>query len=67
MDASDNVYVAEDGNNRVSVFTSDGQFVTSFGWKGAEEGEFDIPTGMTVDISGVLYVCDYRNNRVQLF
>jgi tripartite motif-containing protein 2/3/tripartite motif-containing protein 71 len=34
IDASDMVYVSESGNHRVSVFTSEGQFVTSFGKEG---------------------------------
>ena len=72
VDANDLVYVSDGGvsgggNNHVSVFTCGGQFVTSFGKKGAVKGEFHYPTGMTVDKSGVVYVCDCRNDRVQMF
>lgn len=34
IDSNDMVYVSEEGNPCVSVFTSEGQFVTSFGRKG---------------------------------
>ena len=61
------VYVSEGGNNRVSLFTSEGQFVTSFGSRGEELGKFDVPTGLALDSSGILYACDYGNNRIQLF
>ena len=61
------LYVSEEGNNRVSVFTSEGQLVTSFGRRGKGPGEFDDPRGLAVDNSGVVYVCDSGNNRVQLF
>ena len=61
------VYVSEYGNNRVSVFTSEGKFVTSFGRKGAGPGKFDSPVGLAVDSSGVVYVCDHDNHRIQLF
>ena len=61
------VYVSEGGKHRVSVFTSEGQFVTSFGRRGKGPGEFERPCGLAVDISGVVYVCDMENNRVQLF
>ena len=47
-------------NHRVSVFTSEGQFVTSFGRRGQGPGEFNYPCGITVDNSGVVYVCDCR-------
>ncbi len=46
-----------------SVFTSDGQFLTSFG----KNEEFNSPYGLAVDASGVVYVCDHDNNRIQLF
>ena len=60
------VYVSEDFNHRVSVFTSEGQFVLSFGKKGEGPGEFKHLCGLAVDDSGVVYVCDTDNNRVVL-
>ena len=63
----DMVYVSEWGNNRVSVFTSEGVFVSSFGSPGERPGQFNYPGGVAVDNSGVVYVCDRNNNRVQIF
>ena len=54
-------------NHRVSVFTSEGVFVTSFGRRGSGPGEFDYPHGLVVDDSGVVYVCDTNNGCVQMF
>ena len=45
------------------MFTRDGQFVTSFG---ADVAGFD-PRGLAVDNSGVVYVCDFDNNSIQMF
>ena len=67
IDSSDRVYVSEYDNHRVSVFTSEGQFVTSFGSRGEGPGQFACPRGLAVDSTGVVYVCDYNNSRVQLF
>ena len=67
VDTSGMVYVSEEDNHRVSVFTTEGQFVTSFGRKGAGPGEFNSPQGLSVDNNGIVYVCDYSNNRVQVF
>ena len=53
--------------HRVSVFTSEGQFVASFGDEGKGLGEFDYPRGLAVGYSGVVYVCDRNNHRVQIF
>ena len=67
VDSNGLVYVCECGNHRVSVFTSEGQFVTSFGREGSGPGEFSYPEGLAVDNSGVVYVCDTKNNCVQIF
>ena len=55
------------GNHRVSVFTSEGHFLTSFGGRGEGPGEFNFPCGLAVDSSGFVYVCDSFNNRIQVF
>ena len=66
--SSDVVYVSECGNHRVSMFTSKGQFMSSFGEEGVGPGEFKHPWGVAVDSSsGVVYVCDTRNSRIQVF
>ena len=55
------------GNECISVFTSEGQFVTSFGRRKDGQDEPNHPNGLAVDNSGVVYVCDSYNNRVQVF
>ncbi len=50
------VFVAEYANDRVSVFTSQGQFVRTFGAWGTEPGQFSAPYGITADRCGLLYV-----------
>lgn len=57
VDSSGLVYVSEN-NLGVTVFTSEGEFVTSVKWK----GQAMEPSGLAVDDNGVVYVCDYRNN-----
>jgi hypothetical protein len=62
------VYVTEWGTSHcVSVFTKKGKYITSFGKKGSNEGKFNRPGGLAMDSDGVLYVCDFNNERLQLF
>ena len=61
------VYVSEAGNRRVSVFTSDGVFVSSFGREGSHRNQFDIPLGLRFDKKGFLYVCDHNNHRLVIY
>ena len=67
IDASDIVYVSEGRGYRISVFTSEGQFVTSFGKVGEKPGEFTYPCGLAVNDCGIVYVCDQDCHRIQLF
>ena len=67
IDSNDIVYVSEFDNERVSVFTCEGRFVTSFGRKGKGPGEFYGPVRLAVDNCGVVYVYDCYNGRIQCF
>ena len=60
------MYVSEKDNHCVSVFTSEGQFVTSFGSRGEVPGKFLVLSGLAVD-SGVVYVCDKGSGCIQIF
>ena len=60
------VYATNDGHY-VSVFTTAGDYVTSFGQYGRREGEFNYPRGVCTDKDGFVYVTDFRNHRVQCF
>ena len=63
----DYVYVSELYNNCVYVFTTSGRFVRTIGRRGSGPGELDGPRGVVVDTDGFVYVCDFYNNRVQIF
>ncbi len=43
------VLITDTGNNRIVVFTQDGEFVNEFGNIGINPGEFDEPVGIAVD------------------
>ena len=64
------VYVCNNGrdndNHNVSVFTTEGEYVTTFGHKGTGEGEFNVPVAVGIDSDGFVYVCDKFNNRIQI-
>ena len=64
-DAGGNVIVVDSGNDRLQVFTPDGQALTQCGRSGSGEGEFNKPWGITLDNEGNIYVADWKNHRVQ--
>ena len=61
------VYVSDISGDCIVVYETSGQFVTSFGRCGQKEGEFQYPCCITSCADGFIHVCDYWNNRVQIF
>ena len=61
------VYVCDTVNNRITILNSDLKLHSSFGTKGREPGEFNMPEGIAVDRKGNILVADHLNNRVQKF
>lgn len=64
LDAYQQLYVADTGNNRVQVIDTDGHFIAEFGSFGWREGEFDYPNDIALSLD-TLYVADTGNHRVQ--
>ena len=65
-DNSGVVYVADRNNHRVQLFSTDGQFISSFGSEGSQHGQLYYPRGICVDSTNTVYVTD-RNHRVSLY
>lgn len=60
VDSVDVVYVSEWDNHRISVFTCEGKFLTSFGTFGCRPGEFINPCGIAIYRDGVVCISDKR-------
>ena len=67
VDGEGNVYVAEDGTDRIQVATADGKHLRMWGQFGSGRGQFNGPGSMVVASNGFVYVADRRNHRIQVF
>jgi sugar lactone lactonase YvrE len=71
--ANGDVFVAQGhspgpkGDARVLKFDRTGKFLTSWGGKGKEPGQFDVAHGLAIDAKGLLWVMDRENQRIQVF
>ena len=61
------VYVSDTSGHCILVYDTSDKFVTSFGRRGRKDGELDCPFCITSCADGFIHVCDYSNNRVQIF
>jgi NHL repeat len=51
----------------VQVFNRQGDLLYYFGSRGTEAGEFQLPTGLTIDAQDRIFVVDSFNRRIQVF
>jgi len=65
--------VADAYNDRVKVYKIDGTLDTVFGGlfglniRGSWQGWFNVATGVSIPPSGLIYVSDFYNHRIQIF
>src|SRR5271165_270144 len=67
IDSSGNVWVFDNGNNRMEEFNSSGAYVSQFGSYGSGNGQFHGPWGFAIDAGGNIWVADTSNHRVEKF
>ena len=70
VDAADNVYIADAGNNLIRLLTAGGTVSTFAGiintGASTQISPFNNPTGVAVDASGNVYVANYLDNNIAL-
>jgi len=65
----DGTFFVTDGyvNSRVMKFDKNGNFLTAWGTKGTDPGQFQVPHSIAVDRARRVYVADRSNHRIQIF
>jgi DNA-binding beta-propeller fold protein YncE len=62
--ADNHVFITDPEGYRIIEFTSDGQFVRTWGDFGTGVNEIGLAAGVTVDADGNIWVTDAGNNRI---
>ena len=66
LDSENNTYVTDHGNNRVQVFTPDGEFLRAFSDKANGE-KLEGPFAIAIDNSNTVYVSEWKRHCVSVF
>lgn len=64
---TEEIWVSETGSHRIAVLNRRGELVRHIGSRGSGEGEFNFPTFIWIDASGMAYIVDAMNFRIQIF
>jgi DNA-binding beta-propeller fold protein YncE len=67
LDRNEQIFVADEWLNRISIFSKDGKFVSAWGKPGSGNGELNGPSGLAIDRGDVMFLVDSRNHCVQKF
>jgi hypothetical protein len=67
-DPEGNIFIS-DGyiNSRVAKYAKNGNWVKSWGDRGTEPSQFNLPHSIAADAAGNIYVADRENSRIQVF
>jgi sugar lactone lactonase YvrE len=64
---SGDLFVLDQGNDRVEVFSESGEYLRQFGSEGSGNGQMSSPDGLAVNSEGDVWVLDTGNQRVEEF
>jgi DNA-binding beta-propeller fold protein YncE len=67
IDSAGNLYVSDEVEGKVRVYSQEGKLVGVFGRPGSKTGEFSRPLGLWADARDRIYVADSNNRRIQVF
>ena len=65
--AGQRLYVVDSATHRISVYGPDGSLIRAWGRGGIRDGEFNHPTHLALDRTGMVLVSDALNFRIQSF
>jgi sugar lactone lactonase YvrE len=65
-DAIGRLWITDAQNHAVHLYSAEGEFLQSFGSRGAGPGQFQSPHGIAVSPEGRIYVADSGNQRIQI-
>jgi len=63
-DSDGNVYTCDNGNNRIQIFNSDGEFITKWINDTSRKIRFNSPIDIAIDSQGYIYVVNLGSSNI---
>ena len=67
FDSQDRLYITDEYNHRVTIYDSEGQYLSHWGENGSDPGQMDGSAGIAIDSDDNVYIADQHNCRLQKF
>jgi hypothetical protein len=65
--ADGTIYVTDPDNHVFSAYSPEGALLATWGGRGAGDGQFMQPVGVSIDRSGLVFIADAGNSRIQIW
>ena len=67
LDSQNRLHITDEHSNRITTYSTSGEYISHWGTAGAGDGELNGPAGIALDSSDNVFVVDQHNSRVQKF
>ncbi len=67
LPATGELVISDTGNNNIVEYSASGKLLSTNGWWGTGNNEFQGPAGVAASATGVLFVADPYNNRISVW
>ena len=67
FDSQERLYITDEYNNRVAIYSSEGKFLDQWGEYGSEPGKLNGPAGIAIDSQDNVYIADQHSHSISKF
>ena len=67
FDSQERLYITDEYNHRVAIYSSEGKFLDQWGEHGSEPGKLNGPAGIAIDSNDNVYVADQHSHAISKF
>ena len=67
FDSQERLYITDEYNHRVVIYSSEGKFLDQWGEHGSEPGKLNSPAGIAIDSNDNVYIADQHSHAISKF